>query len=302
MKLTKVHLAVLALIGTNIIWGAAFPIYKWALENIQPFTFIFIRFFLAALLLLPFVGKAIHIERKDYGRIAILGVTGVSMTVTFWVMGLLSAPSINGAVIDAASPILLMLFAVIFLHEKIKIRTIIGTLISLSGVIFIILRPILEQGSLDRLVGNLFFVLAACATVAHTLLIKDIIKKYSALSLTFWSFLIGSIAIMPLALLETYQHGFLVGINHQGILGLGYATIFASLIAYLLFSYGLKYIKANESGIFLYIAVITTVLVAYPLLGEEITPTFLIGSLLVFIGIFIAEHKFPFHPLHHIKK
>lgn len=302
MHLSKFHLGLLALVAANIIWGAAFPIYKWALENVEPFTFVFLRFFVASLLLLPFVGKDLHIDRKDYGRILVLSVTGVTLTVTFWFIGLQYAPSINGAVIEAMSPILLMVFSVIFLHEKLKSRTAIGTLISLSGVLFIILRPILEQGAADKMVGNFFYVLAAVAAVVHSIMVKDIIKKYSVLKLTFWSFLIGSLAIMPLALYETYQKGFLEGINYQGIIGLSYATFFASGLAYTLFSYGMKYVKANESGIFVYLAAIVTVIVAVPLVGEEVTQTFLIGALLVFGGLYIAENKTPFHPLHHVKK
>ncbi len=46
---------ILALIITNIIWGAASPIFKFALQNIPPFTLAFIRFFFAGLLFLPFV-------------------------------------------------------------------------------------------------------------------------------------------------------------------------------------------------------------------------------------------------------
>ncbi len=302
MKLSKVHLAIIALTLTNIIWGAAFPIYKWALENIQPFTFLFLRFFIAALLILPFAINKLHIATKDYGKLVVLSLTGVSLTVTFWFLGLKLAPSINGAVIDATTPIFLMLFAVIFLHEKIKFKTAIGTLISLAGVLLIILRPLLEQGSANYLVGNFFFLLAALSAMAHTLLVKNIVDKYHPLGLTFWSFLIGSIAVLPMALSETYQYGFLTNINYQGVIGLSYGIIFSSGIAYLLFSYGLKYIKANESGIFLYIATLATLVVAVPLLGEQITPTFLFGSLLVFIGIFAAEGKFPFHKLHHVKK
>ncbi len=302
MKLSKMHLAIIALTLCNIIWGASFPIYKWALENIQPFTFLFLRFFIAALLLLPFVYKRLHIAKTDYGRIIVLAITGVTLTVTFWFLGLQLAPSINGSVIDAMSPIFLMLFAVFFLHEKIKLKTAIGTFISLAGVLFIILRPLLEQGSPDRLLGNVLFLMAALSALVHTLLVKDIVQKYSPMTLTFWSFLIGSLAVLPLALSETYKYGFLTDLNYQGAFGLGYGIIFSSLIAYLLFSFGLKYIKANESGIFLYVATLTTIVVAVPLLGEQITPTFAMGSLLVFIGIFAAEGKFPFHKLHHVKK
>ena len=46
----KAQTAVLAMAGVNVIWGAAFPLTKPALETIPPFTFALLRFVLATLL------------------------------------------------------------------------------------------------------------------------------------------------------------------------------------------------------------------------------------------------------------
>ncbi|PIX68551.1 hypothetical protein COZ40_02690, partial [Candidatus Roizmanbacteria bacterium CG_4_10_14_3_um_filter_39_13] len=46
---------IVALIIANIIWGAACPIFKFALVNIPPFTIAFIRFFFAGIIFLPLV-------------------------------------------------------------------------------------------------------------------------------------------------------------------------------------------------------------------------------------------------------
>ena len=46
MAKKNLHLAILAVIAANIIWGATPPIFKWALEEINPFTLAFFRFFL----------------------------------------------------------------------------------------------------------------------------------------------------------------------------------------------------------------------------------------------------------------
>lgn len=61
--------AIIALIIANIIWGAASPIFKLALENIPPFTLAYIRFLGAALILAPFAFKSLNIDRKDYRRL-----------------------------------------------------------------------------------------------------------------------------------------------------------------------------------------------------------------------------------------
>lgn len=302
MNLSKPQIAVLALILTNIIWGASFPIYKWSLENLEPFTFAFLRFFLAALIILPFVMNKLTIQREDYLRIGAIGLTGVSLTVSFWFIGLQQTVSINAPIIGSTGPILLMLFAFFVLKERLKMQTIIGTIVSLLGVIFIVLQPALDTQDGGTIIGNVFFLFATLSGIIHAILIKKIAGKYNLLSLTFWTFLIGSISLMPLALYETYMYGFLNEINIQGTVGLIYGTFFSSVIAYSLLAFGLKYIQANEVGIFSYIDPIIAALIAIPLLGEHITFTYLLGSFLVFLGIYIAEKRIHYHPFHRLKR
>jgi drug/metabolite transporter (DMT)-like permease len=105
MRLSKVQLAVFALIATNIIWGVAFPIYKWSLENVEPFTLAFLRFFIAAFIILPFVINKLTIQKEDYLRIGAIALTGVSLTVSFWFLGLQTAISINAPIIGSTGPI-----------------------------------------------------------------------------------------------------------------------------------------------------------------------------------------------------
>lgn len=301
MKLSKIHLAILALIVTNIIWGAAFPIYKWSLENVEPFTFVFLRFFVAALIILPLTGNELKIQKKDYGILTALSLTGVSLTVCFWFMGLLLAPSINAPIIGASGPVMMLFFSWFFLRERLKTKTIIGTVISLIGVLFIVIQPVLQNTGGGSLLGNVFFLLATISGITHSLLLKKVTQKYSFMAVTFWSFLIGSIALLPLALYETYSKGFLEGLTYQGLIGIWYGAVFSSAAAYALLAFGMKYLKANETGIFAYIDPIVTALVAYPLLGETITSTYLLGAFLVFLGISISEGKLPMHPFHKIR-
>src|SRR3954447_11372569 len=74
----KTSSAVLAMAGVNIIWGAAFPLTKPALETIPPFTFALLRFTLALALLLPLArGQAPALLRGTDGRrLAIMGLLG----------------------------------------------------------------------------------------------------------------------------------------------------------------------------------------------------------------------------------
>src|SRR3989337_3866488 len=101
-QLSKYQCAILALIGANIIWGAAPPIFKWALEDIGPFTLAFLRFFIAAIIILPFAYKSLFVERQDYLKLFLIGFFGVTLNISFFFLGLKFAPSINASVIGSA--------------------------------------------------------------------------------------------------------------------------------------------------------------------------------------------------------
>src|SRR3989344_3997299 len=125
-----------ALIIANIIWGAGSPIFKLALTNLPVFTFVFARFFFAALILLPFAIKAKQkIYKKDFIDLFIAGFFGVTLTISAYFLGLLKTQSINAPIIQSASPVFLFFLSVIFLKEKINLKVLNGMILSLVGVL-----------------------------------------------------------------------------------------------------------------------------------------------------------------------
>src|SRR3989344_8752793 len=154
-SLSRIQLAIIALIFANIIWGAAFPIYKWTLEIVPPFIFTFIRFFGGALIVLPFVYKSLRIQRSDIPKLILVSLIGISVQIPLLFFGLKLSPSINAPIIIASAPIILIISSVIFLNEKLRAKVLLGTLISLLGVLAIILRPLIESGGLTgSVLGN----------------------------------------------------------------------------------------------------------------------------------------------------
>lgn len=301
MQSGKIRLAVLALILANIIWGASFPIYKWSLEVIPPFTFSFLRFFLGALIILPFVIKALGVERKDIPKLILVSIVSVTIQIPLLFFGLELSPSINAPIIISSGPIFLIIASVIFLKEKLNYKVLIGTLVSLLGVLAIILRPFLEDGFTQfGVLGNFLIFAATLCGVVQALILKEITARNSPLTVTFWMFLIGSLPLLPAVLWESQSFS-LTQINSQGLIGLTYGVILAAVLAHYFLAFGIKYIRASEVGVFTYVDPIATIVVAVPLLHEVITFPYLIGAALVFLGIFIAEGRVHYHPVHKLK-
>lgn len=297
MHLSKNQLAVLALITANLIWGAAPPIFKWSLDNVQPFMLAFLRFFLAAIIIFPFVRKKLKINSDDWPVLLFISLIGLSLHIAYFFVGLKLTSSINAPIISSAAPIFIIIGSAIFLHEKPKKKVIQGTIISLIGVLIIILRPLFENGLDSSLIGNIFFLVAMGLSVFYTLLLKEISPKYNPLALTFWIFLISSLSFLPLVFLEANQTNNLLNLDTKGIIGIMFGAILSSTVAYALLTFAIKYISANEVAVFSYVDPIIAIAIAKPLLGENITNTFLIGSILVFLGIFISENRLHYHPI-----
>lgn len=300
----RIHGAILALIIANIIWGATSPIFKWALEDVTPFTLAFFRFFLASIILLPFLSNHnLFIAKRDWLKLFLLSFIGIFLHITFFLYGLTLSSSINAPIISSSAPLFLIIASIFFLKEKPNVKRIAGGILGFLGVLIIVLLPFIgdSSGIDNSIIGNSLFILATVGIVVHVILLKELTRDYNPLVLLFWSFAIASILFLPLFINELIQTRSLFNIGFQGIAGITYGAVLASAFAYYLFHFSMKYLQASEVGLFTYIAPVVAIIVAGPLLHEAPSPTYIIGTALVFAGIYIAEGKIHYHPSHHAR-
>jgi len=304
VRISYRHLAIIALIISNIIWGAASPIFKWSLESIQPFTLAFLRFFIASLILWIFALPNMTLKIKDIPKIILLAAFGIFGNISLFFFGLRLTSSINAPVIAASAPVFLILIAYFYFHDKPTKKVVLGTMVSLIGTIIIIINPLLGQNQDGSIFGNLLLLLATMCFVVYTTLLKKFDLQYQPLTLIFWIFFVSSIMFFPFFANEVRNTNFLQSLNTQAIIGILYGALSSSTLAYLCYDIGVKYLKASEIGIFSYIDPIITILIAIPLLGETITNLYVIGTLTVFAGIIIAERRLHTHSIHpnHLSK
>ena len=297
---------VLALIIANIIWGLSPPIFKLALQDVPPFTLALIRFVGAALIFLP---AAIVTWRKlsfgDFFLVCLTGFLGMVVNITFFFFGLKHGPSINASIIGTAGPVVLFLMAVLFLHERPNKKVFSGMLLALFGVLVIVISPTVIDGDKrfvgeNVLISNLFYVVAVFGSVLAPVVAKKVLNRVNEYQFIFINFVFASICFSFGAFFEL-KNWSLNYIDARGQLGIIFGIFFASAIAYFLFFWATKRIAAQEIGVFAYIDPIASLLLAIPLLGEYPTSNYLLGAALVLGGIFVAEGRLHWHPIHRLK-
>ena len=295
---------VLALIITNIIWGGASPIFKFALLNIPPFTLAFIRFFFAGLLLLPWaIKKWQRLSGKQWLEMAVVAFIGITLHISFFFLGITRTESINAPIIASSAPIFIYLGSLVFLKERPRIRVLSGMLAALVGVLVIIFAPIFLDGQtwvFGEVEGNLFILVSTLCVVIQTLIGHNLLKKVNFVQVSALTFLIGAAGFLPFVPKELAVWNFSY-LNINGVVGIIYGVFFSSALAYSLFYYGISRLKAQEIGLFSYIDPLAAVVIAIPLLHEYPNLYYFIGSILVFGGIYFAEGRLHWHPFHKLK-
>ena len=282
--------AYLALLTTAVIWGFAPPIIKYTLNFITPVSFLFYRFLVAGLLLvLPLFLKLkkTKFSLKKTGKYLALGFLGAPLTLILLFTGIQKTTAIDASIIWIIAPILVVLGGAFLLKEKVTKIERIGIGLTLMGTLITIFQPLLESG-IDfghNIWGNTLVLAGTCVWAGFTLLTKKE-KNLDPFILSSSSFLVGTIVILPFFLTQP-----VFAIHPQAIFGILYMAILGSVVAYFTYIYGVSKIEASEATIFTYLQPLFAIPLAAVWLAEKITLPFLIGALLIGLGVFICEKR-----------
>lgn len=291
-------LAILALITASIIWGINGPVMKLTLQSVPIFSLAFIRFFFASLILFPFIYKKLHINLKDLPIFILCAGLGVTFNITFFFWGLTLTTALNSGIIVSTTPMFTLIFAAIFLKEKITKGLIIGSIIGILGIGIIVSQDILKNGIALSPIGDFLILLATLAFIFYEILSKKFLKNYHPLTIIFYAFAIGGVSFLPAAVFEfTKNPGWINNLPSTSIWGIIFGTLFSSIGAYSLWQWGLSKIDESRAGFFFYLDPMASTVAAVILLSEKITQPFVLGAILIFLGLLFAEGRLPYHTL-----
>lgn len=280
-----------------VIWGATAPIMKLTLQEIPVFSLAFLRMTFASLILGALIFKTLKIRREHYASFFWAAITGVTLNLSFFFIGLKLTEAILAAFLIASVPIATLIGAHFYLKEKFTKRLVTASIVAMAGVIIII-------GRFDRpvtpiqILGNTLLLLATVSWVIHEIIAKKLLKVYDGSIVAFYSMAIGAFTFFPLFIWEYFaKPQWISEVSTRGFLGLLFGIFFASLAAYWAWQKGLALLPAGQAAFFFYLDPISGAILAMVLLGEKLTPSLIAGGILIAIAVFLAEQKRKSHPL-----
>lgn len=268
--------AIAQLASINLLWAASSVAAKSGLESFGPFTLSALRFFPAGLVLLAMAGRGgpcPRIRREDWPAFCFLGGVGIALTYGLFNFGLNHTTATDSSVLFACEPILIALFARLFLHEILTLRQWIGMVIGLVGIWLIA----------GQAFGNLIVLLAVCAESTTGVVAKRLTRTYPGLMIVGVQMLLGSVLLFPLAGWElAFTPHPLTGAAIGGWL---YLSVVCSMLCFGVWYHLLGRFPISAMGVFILTQPMFGPIYGWALRGERLQPLGAVGCALVISGI-----------------
>lgn len=274
-------------IAVSMIWASSFVLVKLALPHLGPLTIAGLRYFIAFLILLPFVWrrrtKLKAVSPRLWGQFAIMGLSAYTLGngAMFWGLKYLTATTTSFLL--SVSPIVVLLPSALWLKEIPTRWQTFGVFISIAGSA-LFFSPGLEPGQL------LGFAIMAVGLIGFTtfgILARSVARERNVdtLTLTAMPLGIGGSLLLLIALpLEGWPAApaLVWGI----VLWLAVVNTAAG---YMLYNHALQVLTAIEMNMLQNLSPLETVVIAWLLLGERLSAVQILGLVIVIVGVMVVQ-------------
>ena len=278
----------------TIFWGIQPLCIKILIANWTPASLTCLRYLFISMILF-FIMYLRH-EKKFIPPknciipLLLMGLTGIATNNVSQFTGLKYSTITNCTLIAATGPAVTALLSAIFIRERLKLLQWIGIVISFVGVIFLI-----TKGSWEILTnfkfnpGDILFFTCQIVWAAYSIIGLRVMKHLSAIAVTAWSGLLGSIEVALFALF-TNQLGY-VNLDISGWSSFAFVVLCGGVGSMLFWNIGVKNAGPSMAAIFSNLTPIFGMLCGAVFLSEEIGFMQISGALAIFIGVYITTHS-----------
>jgi len=273
-----------AFIVAVVLGGGNFIAVRFSNRELDPFWGAGLRFTLAAVV---FVTIALGLRlRWPTGRHLALTLAygglnfGLSYALLYWALVRVTAGF--GAVILAVVPLITILLAVAHRMERLNTRTLVGSMLSLIGIIVMTVRP----GDVDLPISGLLAMLVAAVTVGEGVIVSKKVSGYHPVMTNAVGMTVG--AVILLAMSAFAAESWLIPSQAEVIWSVAYLILLGSVGLFVLFLLVVRKWTASATSYSFVLFPVVTMLLGAWIADEPITYGGVIGAVLVMSGVWFG--------------
>ncbi len=281
-----------AVVFAMVFWSFSFVWVKEVYVAYGPLTTVFFRLIIATILMVFygwFSKSLLKVEKEDYLTFLLLTFFEPFLYFMGESFGLQYVSSTMGAIIISTIPLFSPIAASRYHNEKLSIRNFIGIILSFIGVGIVVFDDSLNF--IASPLGIALEFLAVFSAIAYTVILKNLSNKYNATTIITYQNFIGIFFFLPLWLIFESKTLLTTPFNLHAFVAILKLAVFASCLAFILYTYSLKNLGMNNANIFINIIPVLTAIFAWYILDEPLTFRKIVGIAVVISGLFIAQIK-----------
>ena len=268
---------------------------RGGVEYVPPISLAFWRWTLVFIILFIFnfyfLKDKLRAIKKEFFKLFFLGAMGCGVCGAFPFLAGKTTTIVNMGIIYTSSPIFIILISSLFFRERINYLKIIGLISCLVGVFIIIIKgDISFLINLKFTMGDLWMLGAAIGWALYSIYLfywKSDLAVFPRFTLIAF---FGAVSLLPFYILE---ENYLLKTNFDNnfLFWVSFAAISPGIIAFSLYTLTQKYLGASTTGFTLYLFTVYGAFYGIFLFQEKLELFHYIGTVLVFIGIFLVKKK-----------
>lgn len=282
------------LILTNLFWAGNIVLARALSGHVPPIALAYWRWtgaFLCGLVVAwPQLREDLPAMLRHWKMMVLLGITGIGSYNTMTYIGLIDTTALNVLLLQSASPLIIMLWALALFREVPTGRQAAGILVSLIGVTIIAAR-----GSLDVLLqlhlnpGDIWVLSAIVIYAFYSVMLR---KRPAMRPLNFLVgvMFVGSMMNLPLMIKEFAEGAHITG-GLPSYLGIAYTAVLPSFVSYLMFNRGIELIGAARAGQSMHLMPLFGSILAVLFLHEQFRLFHAAGIGSIALGIVLATYR-----------
>ncbi len=277
-----------------LLWSGNSVFARGAADIMPPMNLAFWRWGVGIVVLFPFASRALWRDRATYLKhwklflvVALAGVTGFNSFVYHAVQ---HTTAIHATLITSAIPAAGVVAAWLVYRETISLRMALGMLVAFFGVVVVISNGnVSVLANLAFNVGDLIALLAVVAWTIYSIGLRAMPRGLNPMGLLLGVMIVGWFFLIPFFGYELAQ-GDRAAPTLGNLAGIVYLGVFASVVAFAFFNYGLAKIGSTRANVFNYLSPIFSGVLAVVFLGEALEWFHGLSIALIFGGIYLAQN------------
>ena len=272
------------LFAAFVLWGSQYVISKIALRTVPPVTLLALRYLVsvpALFIVLRLRHALTPIKKGDWPILFAIGFTGYFASFCLQMLGINRLTGSVSSLLGAMNPIFIPILAAFFLHERITPAKIACVALSMAGVVVIVG----VDGTVDAS-GALLMLASVFLWSTASIIIRRVSGRYDPMQIA----LIAILCALPLtggwSLIELQSAP--CSFTLESVLAVLYMGVLGTAVTHSLWNYSLRVMDASFCSMFYPMQPLVSSILGVLFLHEAVTPSFVIGALMICCGIVAA--------------